>query len=166
MDYAEAQRIVRERHGTPLAPGSAAEAEAIERFKRFFASFAPDKVARLLGETYAEDVWFDDTLKRIEGRAALAPYLAHSAAAVEDCRVLVHEVLCNGQGDYYFRWRMTIRFRRFARGRDTESIGISHVRFDRDGHVVLQQDYWNAADGLFQHVPLLGAAIRAIKRRV
>jgi hypothetical protein len=32
--------------------------------------------------------------------------------------------------------------------------------------VAYHQDYWNAADGLYQHVPLLGWMIRAIRRRV
>lgn len=166
MDYETALVRVRQRHGAPLAPGSTAEREALDRFRAFFASFAPDKVARLLDATYADDVWFDDTLKRIEGREALRPYLEHSAAAVEDCRVVIRETVGNGDGDYFVRWAMTIRFRRFRRGVDTESIGMSHLRFDREGLVVLHQDYWNAADGLFQHVPLLGTAIRAIKRRL
>jgi hypothetical protein len=166
MDYLQALDAVRARHGSPLVAGSAAEADALARFRAFFASFAPDKVERLLAATYAEDVWFNDTLKTLEGRAALGPYLRESAEAVEDCRVEVHEICGNGAGDYYARWSMVIRFRRFHRGRDTHSIGMSHLRFDRDGRVVLHQDFWNAADALYQYVPLLGAGIRAIKRRL
>lgn len=166
MPYADALARTRARHGTPWPSGSAESQAAIERFKAFFATFAPDKVERLFDQTYAGDVWFNDTLKEIEGGAALREYLEHSAQAVEACTVDVHEVLDNGAGDYYFRWTMMIRFKRFKRGVDTHSIGISHIRFDAQGRVVLHQDYWNAADGLFQHVPVLGAMIRAIKRRV
>jgi hypothetical protein len=61
---------------------------------------------------------------------------------------------------------MMIRFKRFAGGRETWSIGMSHIRMDAHGLVVYHQDYWNAADGLFQHIPILGSAIRAIKRRL
>lgn len=166
MDYPAALDAARRRHGSPLQQGSDGEAAALARFRAFFASFAPDKVDRLLDETYAEDIWFNDTLKCIEGRAALGPYLRHSAEAVEACRVEVQEICGNGLGDYYARWSMMIRFRRFARGRDTHSIGMSHLRFDASGRVVLHQDFWNAAEGLYQHVPLLGAGIRAIQRRV
>jgi hypothetical protein len=166
MEYLEALDAVRRRHGSPLAAGSAAEADALARFRAFFASFSPDKVDRLLDATYAEDVWFNDTLKTVAGRAALAPYLRESAHAVEDCRVEVHEIVGNGAGDYYARWSMMIRFKRFHRGHDTHSIGMSHLRFDAAGRVVLHQDFWNAADALYQYVPLLGAGIRAIKRRL
>jgi hypothetical protein len=164
--YADAlSRIARE-IGVPFAPGSDAERAALDRFRALFSRFAPDRIERLVEDTYAADVWFDDTLKTIRGRDELHRYLHESASAVEDCRVEVDDACTNGGGDYYLRWRMTIRFRRFARGRDTRSIGMSHLRFDRAGRVALQQDYWNAAAGLYQHVPLLGAGIRAIQRRL
>lgn len=164
--YAEALARIERDVGAPLAPGSSAEREALARFRTFFATFAPDKVERLLEATYAADVWFDDTLKTIEGRDALGAYLHESASAVEACRVEIDDGVANGRGDYYLRWRMMIRFKRLARGRDTWSIGMSHLRFDADGRVRLQQDYWNAAAGLYQYVPLLGAGIRAVQRRL
>lgn len=145
---------------------SAAEAEALARFGRFFSDFSPDKVERLVDLTYADDIWFNDTLKTIEGRETLRNYLRHSAEAVESCRVRILDTVSNDSGDYYVRWAMTIRFKRFRRGVDTHSIGMSHLRFNRDGLVHLHQDYWDAASALFEHVPLLGTGIRAIKRRV
>jgi hypothetical protein len=166
MPYQPALDAVRRKHGTPLQPGSAAETQALARFREFFSTFSADKVDRLLAATYANDVWFNDTLKEIQGLAQLAPYLRHSAEAVEACTVRIDEIIGNGNGDYFARWSMMIRFKRFARGEDTHSIGISQLRFDRDGLVVFHQDFWNAADGLFQYVPVLGAAIRAIKRRL
>jgi hypothetical protein len=152
--------------GLPFQPGSDAERAALDRFATFFSSFAPDKVDRLLAVTYAEDIYFNDTLKEIHGRAALAPYLRESAEAVEACTVEIQDRVGNGAGDYYLRWKMMIRFRRFARGRDTWSVGMSHLRFDADGRVALHHDFWNAAEGLYQYVPVLGAGIRAIQRRL
>jgi hypothetical protein len=157
---------IRRAHGAPLARGSAAEAEALARFGRFFSDFSGDRIEKLLPETYAEDVVFDDTLKTVRGRDALAHYLTESASAVDSCAVQILDHAANDGGDYFLRWRMMIRFRRFRRGQDTWSIGMSHLRFDAEGRVVYHQDYWNAADGLFQHIPLVGHLIRAIKRRL
>jgi hypothetical protein len=56
--------------------------------------------------------------------------------------------------------------KRFKPNQDTQTIGMSHLRFDASGLVRLHQDYWDSTAGLFEHVPLLGAGIRAIKRRV
>lgn len=157
---------VRERHPQPPAAGSPAEREALVRFARFFEDFSGDRIGRLLQATYAEDVFFNDTLKSIRGRDALAHYLADSAAAVDDCRVQVLETTRTQAGEHLLRWRMSIRFKRFRRGVDTETVGLSHLRFDADGRVVYHQDYWNAADGLYEHIPLIGQLIRMVKRRL
>lgn len=166
MDYAARLEELRRLHPQPLMPGSDAEQAALDRFRRFFADFSPTKVTRLIDDTYAEDVWFNDTLKTVRGRSALREYLAHSAAAVQSCRVQVHEVIPNGSGDYYVRWSMTIRFKRFKTDRDTHTIGMSHIRFDPAGRVVLHQDYWDSTQGLFEHIPVLGWLIGRIKARL
>jgi hypothetical protein len=157
---------IRRRHPDAPAADSTAETEALARFAAFFQSFSPDRVERLLPETYAEDVYFNDTLKAIRGRSALIHYLADSAAAVEDCRVRVLSTTRTEEGEHLLRWQMVIRFKRFRRGLDTETVGMSHLRFDAQGRVVYHQDYWNAADGLYEHIPLLGSLIRMIKRRL
>ena len=157
---------IRARHPAPPAAGSEAEAQALARFASFFSSFASDRIPRLLPETYAQDVYFDDTLKTVRGLEALGHYLAESAEAVEDCRVTIHETTRTANDEHLVRWSMMIRFKKLRRGVDTWTVGMSHLRFDAQGRVVYHQDYWNAADGIFQHIPLLGTAIAAIKRRL
>lgn len=157
---------IRRRHPDAPAVDSTAETEALARFAAFFESFSSDRIERLLAETYADDIYFNDTLKTVRGRSTLAHYLADSAAAVEDCRVRVLSTTRTAEGEHLLRWHMVIRFKRFRRGIDTETLGMSHLRFDAQGRVVYHQDYWNAADGLYEHVPLLGSLIRMIKRRL
>lgn len=166
MEYLDVLERCRTTLPQPFGRGSDAERDALARFARFFSDFSPDKVDRLVDLTYAPDVWFNDTLKTIRGRDTLRNYLRHSAEAVESCRVEILDTLGNDRGDYYLRWTMVIRFRRFKRGQDTQTIGMSHLRFNADGLVLLHQDYWDSTAGLFEHVPLLGTGIRAIKRRV
>lgn len=150
-----------------IAPAdAAAESAAIARFTRFFSDFSPNKIAGLLDETYSQDVWFNDTLKTIEGRDVLRIYLKHSAEAVESCVVEVKETLKNQQGDFFIRWVMTIRFKKFKKGQDTQTIGMSHVRFDKSGLVCFHQDYWDSTAGIFEHIPVLGWAISKIKARL
>lgn len=156
---------MRRRH-VPPAAGSPDESAALARFGLFFSSFAPDRVHSLLPETYAEDVYFNDTLKAVRGRQALQHYLTESAAAVEHCRVEILDCTRTCEGEHLLRWRMSIRFRRFKRGQDTWTVGVSHLRFNAEGLVVYHQDYWNAADGLYRHLPVLGWMIEAIQKRL
>lgn len=166
MEYLTVLERLKRELPQPLARGSDAERSALLNFSRFFSDFSPDKVDRLIDLTYASDIWFNDTLKTVVGRDVLRTYLRHSAAAVQSCRVEILDTLSNDQGDYYLRWTMVIRFKRFKPKRDTQTIGISHLRFNREGLVVMHQDYWDSTAGLFEHIPLLGAVIGAIKRRV
>ena len=75
-------------------------------------------------------------------------------------------VVRTDQGDHYFRWKMMIRFKRFKKNRDTWTVGMSHLRFNAQGLVVYHQDYWNAADGIFRHIPVLGNMINAVINRL
>ncbi len=166
MDTLNELDAARLRHPADFEPGSDAETAALKRFAEFFGDFESDRVARLLDATYAPDVYFNDNLKAIHGSAELARYLDESAGGVEDCRVTIEDSSRNKDGEYLVRWKMLIRFRKFARGRDTWTVGISHVRFTADGRVTYHQDYWDSALGVYQYIPLLGAAIRAIRRRL
>lgn len=155
-----------QQHPAPFARGSAEETAALARFQRFFADFSPQKIAVLLDQTYSDDAWFNDTLKTIRGREAMRHYLADSAQAVQSCVVEVKEVLSNERGDYFIRWLMTIRFKRFKKGQDTQTIGMSHVRFNAEGKVCFHQDYWDSTAGIFEHIPFVGWMIRKIKARL
>jgi hypothetical protein len=165
MDYQ--QKLAELHKNTPnLVAGSSAEADALARFQRFFSDFSPNKIQQLLNDTYSDDVWFNDTLKTIVGREPLREYLKHGAEAVEACVVDVKETLKNDRGDYFVRWVMTIRFKRFKKGQDTHTIGMSHLRFNSAGLVCFHQDYWDSTAGIFEHVPVLGWMIRKIKARL
>lgn len=153
------------RHPAPAA-GSDNERAALAAFAAFFSSFAAERVDTLLAATYADNVYFNDTLKSLRGIEALRHYLKDSAGAVDECRVGILETTRTAHDEHLVRWTMMIRFKRFKRGIDTHSIGVSHLRFNAQGRVVYHQDYWNAADGLYQHVPVLGGAIRALQRRL
>ncbi|MEZ6195798.1 MAG: nuclear transport factor 2 family protein [Planctomycetota bacterium] len=136
-----------------------------DRFGAFFADFRPEGLAERARATYAPGVRFDDTLKRIEGLENLIPYLEESAAQVESCGVVMLDAARSGE-DLYVRWRMTIRFKRFARDRDTVSEGMSRLRFDAEDRIVAHRDFWDSAGGFFQYVPVLGWMIRKIKARL
>ena len=146
-------------------PDSTNAANGLKRFTDLFADLSAPRIRERARDVYAPDVFFNDTLKTVRGIDALEAYLVDSAEAVESCHVEVEDVAASG-ANYYVRWVMDIRFKRFAKGQTTRSIGMSHLRFDAEGKIVLHQDYWDSASGLFEHIPLLGFGIRKIKARV
>ena len=164
MEYHDALQRARNAH--PDSPSQTDVSAAAGHFEAFFGPLSEQSVRENLERCYAPSLWFNDTLKTITDRAELGRYMEHTARAVEQCSARIDTWSLSAEGDVLVRWTMQIRFKRFARGRTTESMGISLLRLDAAGRIAFQQDFWNAADGLFQHVPVLGWAIRAIKQRV
>ncbi len=150
--------------GSPTS-GSAAEKAAVEKFRTFFGDLREDLIKRDIRSVYAPDVRFNDTLKIIKGVDPLEHYLIETARNVESCKVEIEEVLTSSSG-VYVRWRMGIRFKKFHKGTTQESIGMTHLRFDKEGRVVYHQDYWDSGANVFEKIPLLGSGIRAVKRRL
>ena len=149
----------------PAVADDVAEA-SIVRFAAMFSNLTVDNVERECARVYADDVFFNDTLKTVRGIDTLRHYLVETAANVEDCKVEIQDTTRTAHGDWLVRWKMMIRFRKLRRGVDTWTIGMSHLRIAADGRIAYQQDYWNAADGIYEHVPLLGGLIRTLKRRL
>jgi steroid Delta-isomerase len=43
--------------------------------------------------------------------------------------------------------------------------GAGHIRFAADGRVVYHRDYWDAAEDLYEKLPVLGILMRWLKRQ-
>ena len=163
MSYQEALRELEQR--STLVPGSPEEREAIERFEDFISVLSEETVRAKVGEIYAEDAYFNDTLKELRGAAAIEEYMAESMGATKRVTAQVTDLVA-ANGNYYFRWVMEIEFKSLNKGKVSRSIGMSHIRFDERGKVVLHQDYWDSTSGLFEYMPILGRLIRMIKERL
>jgi hypothetical protein len=154
-----------ESEGSQLPIEGEEERAALEGFKAALSDFkAPDFRDRL-ARVYASRLFFNDTLKTMRSGSDLVDYLCGSADALESGRVEFLDV-SSSRGNHYLRWRMRLRFERIAGGSELDSVGMSHIRFDRDGKVVLHQDFWDAAGGLFEHLPAIGWAIRGVRKRL
>jgi len=159
------QVLARTAEAETLEPGSEAEAAALERLRAFFSPLSEQGVRAMAGQVYAPDAFLNDTLKTVVGGAAIEEYFVETARRTRHVSVEFLDVARSGR-DYYLRWSMTVEADRLNGGRPLVSQGMSHMRFDPQGRVVLHQDYWDSAAGLFEHLPLLGRLIRAVKARI
>ncbi|MGC1478910.1 MAG: nuclear transport factor 2 family protein, partial [Chthoniobacterales bacterium] len=113
---------------------------------------------------YAPDAFFNDTLKTVRGNEALEEYFLETAKNAKKVQATVQDVAVSGD-NYYLRWVMDVEFAKFKKGQTIRTIGITHLRFDDQGRITLHQDFWDPAAGLYEHIPVLGGAIRAIQSR-
>jgi hypothetical protein len=125
----------------------------------------PDQVRQSVGQVYAPGAWLYDTLVLHHGIDEIRPYFIRTAERAAGVRVEVLDILRSGN-DFYLKWSMDIDWSAFKKGKTTRSFGMSHLRFNDAGQVIMHYDFWDSTNGFFEHIPLLGAAIKWIKRKV
>ena len=145
--------------------GSAAEKEAIERFETFLAHLDEKTAREKTEKVYAPEAFLNDTLKTLHGSPAIRDYFIKTAQGLESMTVTFDDVAVSGR-NYYFRWTMETRMKNIAKGKTIRTIGVSMVRFDPQGRVILHQDFWDSAQGVWDHVPVIGSGIRWIQSQL
>jgi steroid Delta-isomerase len=132
------------------------------QLRRFFETISPASVGEI-GRIYAPDAYFKDPFNEVRGVPAIEEIFRHMFAQVIDPRFVVHDAVI--QGDQGFvTWDFRFRMRRFSS--DEQVIrGASHLRFDADGRVAFHRDYWDAAEELYEKLPVLGGLMRFLRRR-
>ena len=56
-------------------------------------------------------------------------------------------------------------FKNYHRGETQTVRGASHLVLDPQGLIVLHRDYWDAAEELYEKLPVVGALMRWLRRR-
>jgi ketosteroid isomerase-like protein len=126
----------------------------------FFEQLSPASLATL-GEVYHPDAHFKDPFNTVQGVRAVHAIFAHMFNALEGPRFEVVSALT--QHDQAF---LSWDFHFSLRGRALRIHGASHLHYAADGRVLRHRDYWDAAEELYEKLPLLGALMRALKRRL
>ncbi len=122
-------------------------------------------VATQATKTYAESLYFNDTLVTIDNREELIKYLEQTQQGVESMSLEVIKVFEKDE-DVLVQWKMQTEFTIMGKHSNVNSIGISHLRFDEEGKIILHQDYWDSTNGFFQHIPVIGGLISWVKNRL
>lgn len=134
----------------------------VQRVIHFFEALQPADVQRMAA-LYTEDARFKDPFNAVQGLPAIQGIFEHMFVALEAPRFEIVDVIV--QGDQCFlSWDFVFRMRRFRR-EEQRIHGSSHLRFAPDGRIALHRDYWDAAEELYEKLPLLGGLMRWLKRR-
>lgn len=137
--------------------------DRVEALVRSFETLTPQSVPEL-ARLYAADCRFKDPFNDIRGRDGLQAVFTHMFEQVDAPRFVVHERVVDASR-VLLTWDFEFRFRRWRRG-DTQTIrGASLLVFDAAGLVASHRDYWDAAEELYEKLPVLGGLLRWLKRQ-
>ena len=143
--------------------GAPSRSPELVRVVRFFETLQRPDIARL-GEIYADDAYFKDPFNDVHGIVNVRRIFDHMFDQVSEPRFVVHEAV-QQDGQAFMTWDFRFRMKRL----DTVTLqtirGATHLRFAADGRVNLHRDYWDAAEELYEKLPVLGGVMRFLKQR-
>jgi len=115
-----------------------------------------------MGAHYDTTVFFKDPFNEVTDLASVQAIFHEMFKRVQHPRFIVHDVLEQG-ASCFLTWDFT-----FETGSPQPWCirGASHLRFNTEGRVVYHRDYWDAAEELYEKLPVIGSLMRWLKRRV
>lgn len=138
--------------------------EDIDRIVRVFEALSESTLGEL-GTIYAPDAHFADPFQAVHGIDAIEQVFRHMFATLAHPRFVVTGSVVQAD-QCVLLWDFRFRFRSFRTQVDQSLPGVSHLRLDGQGRITHHQDYWDAAHGLYQKMPLIGALMRWLRKRV
>jgi steroid delta-isomerase len=134
----------------------------IERIVQRFEGISPDTLDAV-AELYALDARFKDPFNEVQGPEAIRRIFEHMFESLDEPRFVVHEAIVQGR-QAFLAWDFHFRMKRFDRAPQIIR-GGSHLVLAADGRITLHRDYWDAAEELYEKLPLVGSLMRWLKKR-
>ena len=136
---------------------------AVDRIAEAFQTLTPAGV-ETLGTLYAPDARFKDPFNDVQGLAAIQHIFRHMYASLDNPRFVVTGRIAQGP-QCFLTWEFHFAFKSFQRGRVQRILGGSHLVLDGEGRITLHRDYCDAAEELYEKLPVIGGLMRWLKRR-
>jgi len=134
---------------------------ALDQFISTYEALHKDNLSSLRA-VYSPDVVFEDSVHRAEGIDALLRYFDNQYRDLISCRFTVRESQRVGD-TAWLAWDMDYAHPRLRRGTPLHVKGASHLRLREAVHY--HRDYVDMGQVLYEHLPVLGSAVRWLKRR-
>ena len=137
--------------------------QATQNLATFFETLSPQSVSQL-PTIYDAQARFKDPFNEVQGLPEIERIFRHMYVALDQPHFVVTGQVVDGS-QAFLTWEFRFRFKRF----DTTTLqavrGASHVVFNEQGLVTMHRDYWDAAEELYEKLPVLGGVMRWLKKR-
>lgn len=146
-------------------PGSSnVDPATLDTFVIFLSQLGTEQTAQRAKRLYAPTLHFSDALMLTRSRDKV---VEHFQGLVESGTAVNVEILQTlaVEGDIYLVWSMTAEFTPIKKTVISDTIGVTHIRFDDAGQVVMHQDFWDTGLGFYQQIPVLGGIVKSINGR-
>ena len=136
---------------------------AVARISAFFEALSPQSLA-LMDTLYTPDARFKDPFNAVQGVPAITGIFEHMFHSLHEPRFVVTQQVVDG-AQAFLVWEFRFRFKRFDTTTEQVIRGGSHLVLAADGRISDHRDYWDAAEELYEKLPVVGRLMRWLKRR-
>lgn len=134
-----------------------------EKLSLFFENLHPSTSVDAFRDIYADDVVFKDPFNEVKGVEEVHGVFAHMYENLNNPRFVITEYI-GTQDIAYVKWDFMFTFKGEKKEQCFE--GVSRLALNESGRVNFHTDYWDAAEHIYESLPLLGTMIRFVKRKI
>lgn len=140
--------------------------EALDRSLRYreiadwFEQLSPQTLNDI-EQIYAPTTRFIDPFNDLNGCRDTRRVFQHMFDTLDDPRFVVKRIASNGSSGF-----MTWDFYFSLKGRPQSISGCTEFELNDEGLIVLHRDYWDAAAQVYEQIPVLGAFLRFLRRKL
>lgn len=138
--------------------------ERLDKLAAYFESISEATLSRLR-DLYAPDAYFKDPFNEVRDVALIEHIFAEMYVSLHEPRFVVHSKV-EQHDEAFLTWNFSFRIKKYKPDVTQTIRGSSHLRFDARNRVCYHRDYWDAAEELYEKLPLIGGLMRFVKKRV
>lgn len=146
-----------------MTPSTPTNPDHVARVIAFFETLTPQTLDQL-AQVYAADARFKDPFNDVCGLDAIRRIFEHMFVALRQPRFVITRHVAQG-ADCFLTWDFYFFMDRLGGGAEQKIAGATHLVFNAEGRIGLHRDYWDAAEELYEKLPIVGSLMRWLKRR-
>jgi steroid Delta-isomerase len=135
----------------------------IQSIINYFETLNEASVSRL-HDYYTADAYFKDPFNEVRGIQNIHHIFAHMYTALDKPRFIITTKIVEDNACFLV-WDFKFYMKKYDKTTEQTIRGGSHLVLNADGKIVSHRDYWDAAEELYEKLPVVGALMRWLKKR-
>ena len=134
-----------------------------ETLTQFFETLNREVSIEEFHTIYDDAVVFKDPFNEVKGIRAVYTIFEHMYKTLDDPRFIINEYI-EIQDIAYVNWDFIFTFKNTKNEISFE--GVSRIQMNAEGKIILHVDFWDAAEHIYEKMPILGSVLRFIKHKI
>lgn len=134
-----------------------------EKITQFFENLTDTTSIESFKSIYDDEVRFKDPFNEVIGIQAVYEVFEHMYRNLERPRFVIKEYV-DKEDIVYVKWEFIFSFKNEKTQNAFES--VSRLQMNAEGKVISHVDFWDAAEHMYEKMPIIGSLLCFIKRKI